>query len=103
MRYDASRAMNRAETGESLFSDRCVLARIVICRIRLQDTTQMGLAKRDDLVGALAANGSDPPFRRRCYQKQSTAPVSLDQAQTFQVTHVFHPPHGRELENAQVR
>jgi Family of unknown function (DUF5372) len=31
------------------------------------------------------------------YQKQSTAPVSLDRAQTFQVTHVFHPLHGREL------
>src|SRR6201987_3623284 len=31
------------------------------------------------------------------YQKQSTAPVPLDRAQTFQVTHVFHPLHGREL------
>jgi len=31
------------------------------------------------------------------YQKQSTAPVPLDRARTFQVTHVFHPLHGREL------
>jgi hypothetical protein len=31
------------------------------------------------------------------YQKQSTAPVPLDRTQTFQVTHVFHPLHGREL------
>jgi len=35
-------------------------------------------------------------LRRRC-QKQSTALVSLDQTQTFLVTHVFHPLYGREL------
>jgi hypothetical protein len=31
------------------------------------------------------------------YQKQSTAPVPLDRAQTFEVAHVFHPLHAREL------
>ena len=35
-------------------------------------------------------------LRSRC-QKQSTALVSLDQTQTFLVTHVFHPLYGREL------
>jgi hypothetical protein len=33
-----------------------------LCRTRLEDTRQMGLAKHDDMVGALAASGSDQPF-----------------------------------------
>jgi len=33
--------------------------RVVICRIGLEDATQMGLTEHDDMVGALAADGPD--------------------------------------------
>jgi hypothetical protein len=59
MRYDASRAMTGRETGESLFG--------------LQDTRRMRLAKRDDMVGALAADGSDHPFDDAVLTKETWA------------------------------
>jgi hypothetical protein len=57
---------------------------------------EMLLVKDHDVIEA-AAGRIRSASPRVHYQKQSTAPVSLDRAQTFQVTHVFHPLHGREL------
>src|SRR6516162_10815437 len=57
---------------------------VVIFLVRVEQMAEMLLAKDHDLIEAV------PPDR-------SDQPLPLDRAQTFQVAHVFHPLHGREL------
>src|SRR6201987_6490493 len=46
------------------------------------------------MIKAISADRSDQPFRESIIKSSQ---LHLDRAQTFQVTHVFHPLHGREL------
>jgi hypothetical protein len=67
---------------------------MVMLDVFAQCAPQGALAKEDYLGQALLL----PSAPHRHCQRQSTALVSLDRAQTFLVTHVFHPLYGRELE-----
>jgi hypothetical protein len=64
---------------------------VIISKIRRQNATEVRLVEDDYVVKTLAADRANDPLDVWIIKKQSTAPAPLGRAQTFQVTHVFHP------------
>ena len=62
------------------------------------DASQADFIQDDQMIETLASNGADDAFRVRVDVSQSFAPLASGEAQTFRVTHPFHPLRGQTFQ-----